>query len=286
MNVPRIAPPAVTNTDSPHTKPELAAPGAQRGGERERAPALVEPDPERQARRGDGEDEGDCELDPGQPGHLDCGQVRADDVALGDDVGDPGAGADDRAHPAGDGRRAHPVGPDEEGADRVGAGRAGDVPLVGDKERVLGCGRELLGDADVVERHRPELLGPAVLQAQPQEVARPKLEVVDRLDGREDAVGPAREPVHELRRGPAREPAVLDVLELAGVGDRSRAHAVEVLEVGADRGEPVLQGLDAPRARTRASRTAAPGPTRAPGDSVTVTSAPLVRRASASACCW
>src|SRR5436305_14636120 len=36
---------------------------------------------------------------------------------------------------------------------------------------------------------------------------------------------------------------------------------------------------------TLANRSAPAGPTRAPGDSMTVTSAPLVRRASTSACC-
>ena len=77
------------------------------------------------------------------------------------------------------------------------------------------------------------------------------------------------------------------VLELAGRADRLRAHAVEVLQVGADVGEAVLQRLDARDARDAAPAAPRRRARRArPGDSVTVTSAPLVRRASTSACCW
>ena len=112
-----------------------------------------------------------------------------------------------------------------------------------------------------------------------------QLEVVDGLGGDEHAVGLRGQRAHELARAAAREPAVL---ELAGGADRLRAHAVEVLQVGADVGEAVLQRLDAAYARAPARARAAPVRARRarPGDSVTVTSAPLVSRASASACCW
>ena len=154
------------------------------------AGARWKPRPSARPGRGDGEDEREAELDPGQPGQLDGGQVRADDLALVDDVGDLGAGAERRARtPLGDGCRAGAVGLHEERADRVAAGRpARRSAALATRNESRRRGRELLGHAGVVERDGRELLGPAVLQPQAEQVAGLQLEVRDGLGGDEDAV--------------------------------------------------------------------------------------------------
>ena len=77
------SPPPVTNSRlAPHEAAELARRGAERAGDRERAPALLEAEPEREAGRRGGEHEREAELDPGQAGELDGGEVGADDLAL------------------------------------------------------------------------------------------------------------------------------------------------------------------------------------------------------------
>ena len=161
----------------------------------------------------------------------------------------------------------------------------GDVARVRDEERVRRRGRELLGHAGVVERHglncfvrpfcsRSRSVSPGCSWKSLTVSAATSTE-----SGRCASVSISCEAV------PPCEPRVL---QLAGRADRRRAHAVEVLQVGADVGEAVLQRLDAAHAR-HARPDAAPRPAArrvAPGDSVTVTSAPLVSRASTSACCW
>ena len=72
---------------APDEAAELSWPRPERGGDGERAPALLEAERERQSGGGDGEHEREAELDPGQPRELDRRQVRADDLSLIDDVG-------------------------------------------------------------------------------------------------------------------------------------------------------------------------------------------------------
>ena len=174
-----------------------------------------------------------------------------------------------------------PPGVDEERADRVAARRAGHVVGVGDEEAVARRRGELLGHTRVVERDVAELLGAVVLEPQHEAVARTQLEVVHGLGADENRIGTRAQCRDELSRGPAVE---VGVLQLGGRDDARGAHAVEVLEVGADVREAMLDRLDVrdPRDLGQPGRMA--GPHLRPGDSVTVTSAPLVRRASTSAC--
>src|SRR5205823_2342844 len=116
---------------------------------------------------------------------------------------------------------------------------------VGDEEAVLGGGGELLGDAGVVEGDGTQGLGPGVLNAQVDRVAGRELEVVDGLDADEQVVGALGEAPHQLVGGAARE---VGVLQGCGLGDGARSDAVEVLQVGADVGEAVLEGFDVPYA--------------------------------------
>ncbi len=145
-------------------------------------------------------------------------------------------------HALRDRARAGAVGLDQERADGVAAGGLGDVVGVGDQERVGRGGREFLGHADVVEVHGLQRLRAPVLQPQPQPIARLELEVLHGLGGDEDTVGAPGELVHQACRGASVEPRVL---QLTGRADRARPHAVEVLQVGADVREAMLQRLDA-----------------------------------------
>ena len=155
-------------------------------------------------------------------------------------------------------RRARAVGLDEEGADGVAAGRLRDVRRVGDEERVGRRGGELLGHADVVERHGVEPLGAPVLQPQSQQVAGVQLEVLDGLGDDEHRVGLRGELRHQAAR--RCRPGTSASWSLPAAPIVRGPHAVEVLQVGADVGEAVLERLDAADARTPASRAGAAGP--------------------------
>ena len=100
----------------------------------------------------------------------------------------------------------------------------------------------------------------AVLQAQVEPVAGVQLVVVDGLLADEDRVG-------LLGRGllisfGGRAAVQTTVLQLALAGDRLRPDAEQVLEVGADVGEAVLERLD--RRHAGDLRRAAPWPCAAP----------------------
>src|SRR5207244_1726259 len=95
---------------------------------------------------------------------------------------DGGAGAELPTEVGGDLLLVGAAGVEEEGTDRVAAGRLGDVGGVGDEEAVLRRGGELLDDARVVEGDSAQGLGVGVLDAQVDGVAGRELEVVDRLD--------------------------------------------------------------------------------------------------------
>ncbi len=174
-----------------------------------------------------------------------------------------------------------PAGVDEEGADRVAAGLLGDVGGVGDEEAVLRCGRELRHDADVVERHRDALLGAAIDQAQVDRVAGVELVVLHGLGGDEDGVGLRGQGRHQPGGGAAAEVAVLQgrrmpdrrrVAPRRGLAGRCRCRRS---------GAAAVRRPDTPD--TERSCAARAGVTTAPGGWVTVTSAPLVSWASASA---
>jgi hypothetical protein len=68
-----------------------------------------------------------------------------------------------------------------------------------------------------------------------------QLVVVDGFLADQDRVGLPGQDLHQARCCASGEPAVL---KLSLVGDGLRPDAVEVLEIGTDIGEPMLQGLD------------------------------------------
>ena len=90
------------------------------------------------------------------------------------------------------------------------------------------------------------LVGAGVDQAKVDQVAGVQLVVLHGLGGDQDRVRLAREGVHQSAGGAALE---VGVLQRGGVADVVRAHPVEVLQVGADVGEAVLDGFDAAHAR-------------------------------------
>ena len=238
----------------------LRAPSAR--GDRERAPALLEAEAEREAGRGDGEHAARSRARPwsARTARPRSGWSRR-----------PGAGRRCRSParrcptPArtrcGDGGRARcrrsARGTRRPRRCRSPWRRSAALATRNESRR---RGRELLGHADVVERDRRELLGAAVLQAQAQQVARAAAGSPCTVSAETSTPsGAGAERAHQLRG--ACRPANQRVLQLAGRADRLRAHAVEVLQVGADVGEAVLQRLDAARRRRPApARGRACGP--------------------------
>ena len=225
----------------PYKCAELSVVGAECGGDDEGSSSFGESEPEGQSCGGCAEGEGETELDACQPFEVDGGQAGPDDLATGVDVGDGGGGAELVAKAVGDRGGVGAAGVDEERADGVAAGLGGDVAGVGDQEAVLWRGGELVGDPDVVEGNVDVLVGGAVLQAERDGVAGKELEVVDGFGGDQHCVGLGRQLVDESSGGAALE---VVVLEPADVGDRGRVDTVEVLEVGADVCEAMLDRFD------------------------------------------
>ena len=227
---------------APDEPAELLRPRPQGGGDREGAAALLEAERQGQPRGGHSEHERETELDPRQPREFDRRQVGADDLPLVHDVGHAGAGSDHPLDAPGHGGRAGAVGLDQEAAHRRRSGPRGHVGLIGDEERVLGCGGELLGHPLVVERHGHQPPGAPVLKSEIEEVTGVQLVVVDGLLADQDRVGVAGEDAHQTGRRPSGKPGVL---KPALTADGGGTHPEQVLQVSPDVGIAVLQGLDA-----------------------------------------
>jgi len=105
----------------------------------------------------------------------------------------------------------------------------------------VGSGRELLGDAGIAEADRFQLLGLAVLQAKDDGVARVELEVLDGFVADQQRVGLGGQSADQ---GLGRSALEVRVLQARGSDDRARPNAVQVLQVGSDVHEAVLDGLD------------------------------------------
>ena len=135
------------------------------------------------------------------------------------------------------------AGVDQESPDGVAAGALGDVAGVGDEEAVFGCGREFGDDPDVVESDSDELVGARVLEPQVDGVAGKELEVVHGFGADQHRVGPRSQLVHQLLRGAALK---VVVVQRGDSGDAGRVDPVEVLQVGSDVGETVLERFDRP----------------------------------------
>ena len=275
---PASSPPTVTSAASLSEATELAGTGPRTAA----IAKVVCVRPSRvPASPGGREHQRERELHPGEPGEVDRGEARPDRRPRAGDVGDNGTGS--QLRPDRTGGRGTFCPPVSTGTSPPSyPRRLGHVVGVRDEEAVVRRGRELLGDPRVVEVHGPELLRPAVLERSlmksPGESW--KSLTVSSLTRMESGADRASRSGLGAARG-SRRPAT------TGTGDGRWANAVQVLQVCADVGEAVLQGLyrahagDAGDGRRRQS-----GPTCTPGDSVTAMSAPLVSRASTSACCW
>ncbi|GGY13533.1 hypothetical protein [Streptomyces anandii] len=150
------------------------------------------------------------EFDAGESGQVDGGKAGADGAAGLGEVADGGAGAELRAQARGDLLRVGAAGVEEEGADRVAAGRLGDVGGVGDEEAVLRRRGELFGDTGVAEGDGAQGRGAGVLDAQVDGVAGSELEVLDGLDADQQVVRALGQLAHELLGGAAGEVGVLE----------------------------------------------------------------------------
>ena len=135
------------------------------------------------------------------------------------------------------------AGVDEKRSDGVAAGVLGHVGGVGDEEAVLRGGGELGNDPDVVESHGGQLMGEGVWQAQVDGVAGDELEVFDRFGADQKRIGLSSQLLQQVLGGAA---VKVVVLQRSDAGDAGRVDTVEVLEVGADVGEAMLDWFDRP----------------------------------------
>ena len=130
----------------------------------------------------------------------------------------------------------------------VRTGHPADVVGIGHKERVARRGRKFADHAHESERDDVILMVAGVLQAQVDLVSGLQLEILDRFGGNQNAVRSPRQQVEGFLRVAALEIGIRHPRRLA---DMRRIDAVQVLQIRADIGQPMLHRLRGAHSRQR-----------------------------------
>ena len=211
-------------------------------------PALCEPDRDEERDRRGGEYEHERFLDPAEAAQVDGGD-RADRLrGLPADVADADAVGACRQPDAMRERLRITVGSDEDHVWTRLVRQLPEVADVGDHERVLRRGGELLHDPDDVEGRDPEAACRVVEDPQTQQISRPERVVADRLLRDEDAFRVVAEPVEACGGGAAEE---VRIAQGRRVPEGDGIDPEGVLQVGTDIRIRVLDRRDAGRAGER-----------------------------------
>ena len=181
--------------------------------------------------------EGEYLLDPADPAKVDRRDRASRLRVLADDVLDRCTRRRGRGGDASRERGRVPGRLDEDDVrSRVVRHRL-EIREVRDHERVAWRRRELLNDADDMERNDPEATGALVEHAESEQIVQLERVVGDGLLGDDHAVLRRAKPREHLRSGAARE---VRVAQARSVGERRRVDAEDVLEVRADVGVRVI----------------------------------------------